>query len=145
MFAMCAARPLTPWIPQYRASGASQGAPQHAKPAGRRAMRTHVLFFVEYPRRTRLLYTLRHFRNCANEEVRRLVGRLPNCNSSVCRNDAQLLDVEYLGQLKVHHQFSLPVVLDEQETMLIMALPLNPRPLCSTTCPSLPPPPSWVL
>lgn len=27
----------------------------------------------------------------------------------------------------------------------IMALPLNPRPLCSTTCPSLPPPPSWVL
>lgn len=34
------------------------------------------------------------------------------------RKDAQLLDVEYLGQLKAHHQLSLPVVLDDKEQIL---------------------------
>ena len=34
------------------------------------------------------------------------------------RKDAQLLDVEYLGQLRAHHQLSMPIVLDEQETVM---------------------------
>ncbi len=98
-------------------------------------MHAHVLLFVQHPLRTRVHQPFCSLGNFKGNTVRE--GKTPGvtdfanddrlCTTNnnhqqpshrLSTNDAGLLDVEFVSQLKAHHQMSLPIVLDSDQHVL---------------------------